>query len=520
MKMESAAVDAVQSGSLAGGNARGWSLAAGLASACCVWLVAWFGSTAAAIVSIWDRSETFAHGFLVIPVVAYLIWTKRRTIAAIRPQPSWWGLLLIGGLGFGWLLAYLGQVAVAQQFTLALMIPALVITVLGRRVAQSIAFPLAFLLLGVPFGEAFIPPLMDFTADFTVMMLHLTGIPVFREGTFFQIPSGSWSVVEGCSGLRYLIASIFAGALYAYLTYDKYLKRAVFMLLSAIVPIFANGFRAYLIVMIAHLSDMRLALGVDHFIYGWVWFGIVITIMFWVGSYWRDQDVDGAQTESQASSIALKPIGFASVAVAALIAVWPSYASYLDSHLPRTSSPAIAAPGDSIGWTRVEATLTDWRPHYLGADSELFETYRKGDTTVALYLGYYRRQRQDAELINSQNVMVVQKHPVWQNIGEGVHVQRIGQADVKVRETRLRSTEQRLLVRDWFEVSGHYTVSAPLAKLLLARDRLLQRRDDGVAIIVAADNTNGDARATPALDAFIHDMLPAIEVSIAGAGGD
>ena len=103
------------------------------------------------------------------------------------------------------------------------------------------AFPLAYLLLAVPFGEALIPPLIDFTADFTVTALQLTGIPVYREGSFFTIPSGNWSVVEACSGLRYLIASFTLGTLYAYLTYRSLKRRLIFIALSVIVPIIANG---------------------------------------------------------------------------------------------------------------------------------------------------------------------------------------------------------------------------------------------------------------------------------------
>src|SRR4029453_4693921 len=126
--------------------------------------------------------------------------------------------------------------------------------------------------------------------DFTVTALRLSGIPVYREGTFFTIPSGNWSVVEGCSGLRYLIASITVGTLYAYLTYQKLWKRGLFFAFSVIVPIISNGMRAYMIVMIAHLSDMKLALGVDHLIYGWGVFGGVILLLFWAGSFWRDDD--------------------------------------------------------------------------------------------------------------------------------------------------------------------------------------------------------------------------------------
>jgi exosortase len=61
-----------------------------------------------------------------------------------------------------------------------------------------------------------IPQLAGWTADFTVTALRATGIPVYREANHFVIPSGSWSVFEECSGIRYLIAFLMVGALYAY----------------------------------------------------------------------------------------------------------------------------------------------------------------------------------------------------------------------------------------------------------------------------------------------------------------
>jgi exosortase A len=176
-------------------------------------------------------------------------------------------------------------------------------------------------------GEGLIPPLMDFTADFTVGMVQLTGIPVYREGTFFQLPTGNWSVIEACSGVRYLIASITLGTLYAYLTYTSYLKRTLFIIASIIVPIIANGLRAYMIVMIAHLSDMKLALGVDHLIYGWVWFGIVIFIMFFIGSYWRDSEEENKPLPVQtATSIDKKKLQTSAVGVVLLTLAWPAMA--------------------------------------------------------------------------------------------------------------------------------------------------------------------------------------------------
>ena len=245
-----------------------------------LWL---YWGTAVSMAEIWWRSETFAHGLIVPPIFLWLVWRKRAALAAHVPQPSAWGLAALAVSLAGWLVADVAGVQVVRQLAFVASIPSLVVAVLGWRVAWVIAYPLAFLFLGVPMGEGLMVPLMNYTADFTVASLQLLGFPVYREGTFFELPSGSWSVIEACSGLRYLIASLTVGALFAYLSYRTLWRRAAFILASFVVPIVANGFRALMIVLLAHYSDMKLATGVDHIIYGWVFFGVIMLLLFWVG---------------------------------------------------------------------------------------------------------------------------------------------------------------------------------------------------------------------------------------------
>jgi exosortase A len=476
-----------------------------------VLVVVLYYETAASIVAIWRRSDTFAHGFLVVPAVLWLIWRQREHVAELTPRPDYLGLVLLGGLGFGWLAAELAEVLVVQQLAMVMMIPAVVVTVLGRRVAWALTFPLAFLLLAVPIGEGLIPPLMNFTADFTVAMLQLVGIPVYREGTFFTIPSGNWSVVEGCSGLRYVIASVTAGCLYAYLNYRSLGRRLAFVAASIVVPVIANGLRAFMIVMIAHHSDMKLALGVDHFIYGWVFFGIVMVALFWAGSFWHEAEAAVERAPATGGEPAERPVLPAAVAVLAAVAIWPAYAAYLATGAAAAAPAQLVAPAGSAGWQRDPAPLTDWRPRYIGADASVFEVYRKGEHAVVLYLGYYRHQRQGAELVNSQNVMVRQKHPVWENIGESRRAVPLAGEPLDVRQTLLRSQPQRLIIWDWMQLDGQRTTSSYLAKLLLAKSRLLGQPDDGLAIIVAAPYGERREPAEAALREFVRDMLPGID---------
>ena len=57
-----------------------------------------YRDTAAAMVSIWSRSDTFAHAFLVPPIALWLIWRQRERLANLDARPSTWMLLSMAGV--------------------------------------------------------------------------------------------------------------------------------------------------------------------------------------------------------------------------------------------------------------------------------------------------------------------------------------------------------------------------------------------------------------------------------------
>ncbi len=484
-------------------------------------LAGMFWPTLHSMIEVWDRSETFAHGYLIFPISGWLIWRRREDLARVRPHPDLRGLALLAAAGAGWLLADAGSVNVVAQYAFVVMLIAAVWTLLGGAFVRAAFFPLMFLLFAVPVGEFLIQPLMRITADFTVAMLQFTGIPVYREGTFFSIPSGDWSVVEGCSGLRYLIASVTLGVLYAYLTYRSWKRRLLFSLAAIIVPIFANSGRAYLIVMIAHLSDMKLALGIDHYIYGWVFFGLVMLLLFWIGGFWREDDTPAPLAPRVPVEAApgrarrLLPSALLALLMAAL---WPAYAAWLDSRpLPTTPALQVEAAG---GW-RPGTTFTTWTPHWVGADRQLRQSYTQAGRTVLLALDYYVTQRQGDELINSQNYMIKQKDPAWSNVGERIATVDMGSGPRQVRQAKLRgSNGQRLLVWQWNLIDGRPVVDDYLAKLLLALERVRLKRDDGLSVLIATPYENGRTEAAAeTLARFAADMEPAVRRAVERAGG-
>ncbi|MCC6922201.1 MAG: exosortase A [Nitrosomonas sp.] len=479
-----------------------------------------YHQTTWSMIATWHRSETYAHGFLILPFVVYMIWVKRHSIGMVKQQPSPTALIGLCVLGFLWLVAELASVQVVTQYALVAMLPLIVAVILGYKVMFTMTFPLTYLFFAVPFGDILIPPLINFTADFTVWALQLSGIPVYREGTYFSLPTGNWSVVEACSGLRYLIASVTLGTLYAYLTYRSLNRRIIFIALSIIIPIIANAVRAYLIVMTGHLSDMTIAVGVDHLIYGWIFFGLVMLVLFWIGAYWRE-DVEGKADIYQEQmkpdmagngAATIRATIYASSAAIAIGLIWPTYAAYLNSDLERGGHVSFNLILPKNNWQASEEHVSNWEPVYVGNPEKFSQHYvnQKNDH-VSLFIAYYSIQRQGDELISSGNILVPELDQTWRIINETKVSVNTGLRNIEVRQTQLKSPVTNLLVWRWYMLNENEETASPyIAKMILAKNKLLTAEEGGAEIIITAPYNVDPDEAKPVLEQFLTDILPGI----------
>lgn len=473
--------------------------------------------TARSIVAIWNNSETFAHGYIILPTSLWLIWRRRHHLSQIPWKPFWPVMPLLAVSGFGWLLAELGDVQVVRQYAFVMMLPLTVLAIAGLRLAGAIAFPLFFLLLAVPFGEVFVPPLINLTADFTVSALQLTGIPVLRTGSNFEIPSGSWSVVEACSGVRYLISSFTLGCLYAYLTYCTLLRRLVFVLLSIAVPIVANGLRAYMIVIIGHLSDNRLAAGVDHLLYGWIFFGLVMFLMFWLGSYWREDRKEAGQP-APASGGAMNAIErpaflLAVMASVVCVGIWPAYAELSERFRPEVFE------GDLNRFTpqwKTSAAFTGWKHGFSPADIEMLRFFEHGSRQVGMSVLFYRTRRDGAGLISTANRVVTSQERRWQQVSASVRNETVADRGMTVREAQIHGNGQRLVVWYWYSINGTYTANDYVGKALLAKEKLLMRSTDGAVVMLFAPYEDDAEEARVAMRRFLDDHGALLGATLTG----
>ncbi|SEL43688.1 exosortase A [Roseateles sp. YR242] len=479
-----------------------------------------YRQTALGMVNIWWRSGTFTHAFLVPPLALWLAWRRRAVVAPLTPRPMPWLVLPIALLGAGWLFADFAAVNAATQFALVAMLVLLVPAVLGRAVARELIFPLGFLLFCVPIGEFLLPQLMDWTAKFTVIALRLSGIPVYQEGLQFIIPSGQWSVVEACSGVRYLIASLMVGTLFAYLSYHSLRRRMAFIAFALALPLVANWARAYLIVMMGHLSGNTLAVGVDHLIYGWVFFGIVMLAMFLVGGRWAQPELP-LEPRVQTAPIAAASLWPAAVVLAVVLVLPAAASGWLRQGSGTVVSgltPVAAAPG----WEVRPLPATPWLPGFEGANASVHERFAQGAAPeVGLHLQYFRDQGYDRKLVSSSNTVVAPENKQWAAVARGEATVALsdaaGPAALQVLTTQIRSAglegsnAPRLLAWHVYWINGQPMVSDWRARLLGAWQRMTGQGDDAALVLVYTELDEG---APQRLQQFVQQYWGAISAEL------
>lgn len=479
-----------------------------------------FARTTWSMVEIWHRSETFAHGFFVVPAFAWFVWQRREELSRLPIRPFWPALVGIIAVGFWWLLASLAETNSPAQFAVITLYPLTLLAILGASWVRTLLFPLAFLYFAVPFGEVFVPKLIAWTADFTVFALQLSGVPTLREGNSFVIPTGRWSVVETCSGVRYLIASLSVGTLYAWLMYRSALKRALFILTSIVVPIIANWMRAYVIVMIGHLSSNRLAVGIDHIIYGWVFFGLIMFVTFWIGARWRETEPEVlgrppvslvAGPMSAGGSRRRVAITTASALVA--LGLWP----LADAALTRDSLPLTTRDLAITSQARWEGA-TDPSPPLLAdlqnpTRVEVLK-FSKGGHDVWLYAGLYSTQRGDAKLVTTVNLLAPPKAG-WNIIESGRTQASVNRSTIDIRSATAIGPTGRFAVWQWYWLGGRrQTANGVVAKLDLAYARLVGAKEASAWLMIYTPQSESAEAAQRDLRRFAEEMGDSIDAAL------
>ncbi|MGF1700972.1 exosortase A [Photobacterium makurazakiensis] len=446
--------------------------------------IAWllmFYSSIVDMVNVWGTSKTYEHCFLIIPISLWVLWQHKKEFKIAPSGVAWLPIILMLFPASLWLLGLAAKANIFEHAAAIFSLQLLLWAMLGNAKAKVAWFPIAFLVFCIPFGEELIPRLQIITADLSIIFLQLSNIPVYRDGLYLTIPNGQFFVAEACSGIRFLISSLALGTLFAYLQFTKTWKRIAFVGFSFIFPIIANGIRAYGIILIGYLSDMKYATGADHLVYGWFFFSIVILCIFFTASLFADNPTEQVHQHSPLTTQLTKQSSTKAAATITLIffsfTLWGQ--SITHNHKTVTTPPTLLADAKAID-------DSIWGINFPDASLATLAVNNTGDTYF--YTARYALWQPTGELISSRNTLF--DKDIW-----SIQQQESVTISNNANATTLSLISQggsSMKVVYWYCVS-HYCSSDPLSIKLTKASQLL-RGEEGYADIYAIAS-QGEQRA-------------------------
>jgi exosortase C (VPDSG-CTERM-specific) len=220
-----------------------------------------FGWPLLSLASFAIHSELYSHIFLIPFISGYLIWIKKDKLA-LDPRPDRrmaWLPLAAGAMTLAgyWFATRQGWSPVRPDYLAVMTLSFLFFFLgggfifLGSNYLRKIAFPIAFMFFCVPFPQAVRDGIEAFfqhgSSVVAYVFLVVSGMPVFRTGTHFQLPSMSLDVAPQCSGIHSSLVLVITSLLASYLFLKTPSRRLILVLTVIPLALLRNGFRVFVI---------------------------------------------------------------------------------------------------------------------------------------------------------------------------------------------------------------------------------------------------------------------------------
>lgn len=465
--------------------------------------LAWFYTYYQGIVTsinVWIASEIFNHCFLVITGAFFLIYQKRRQLSQQPFTPNYWLLIPLVGTLILYTFGLVGDIRLFMHIATYVSLPLIIWFFVGNHAAKIIFFPLYFMLFAIPVGEQLIPYLQELTTDLAVPLLEMTGVPIYRNGLYLDIPAGRFLVAEACSGISFLIASIVFGNIYAYLSFRTFPKQLLFVLISIIVPILANALRVYGIILTAHLTDMEYAAGADHLIYGGVFYAIILFLLIVIGERFRDKSMNlnpSTQSKTDKSDKLLTAWSATSVVITVFVLQFFWFNSIENNRLV-IKSPYII--NTQSLFSNIESRKSiKWQPSFPQAsETQQGSLNFSENISIDFFIAAYTNGT--GELISSLNKLYDADR--WTLIStKNINIKGSKQ-QAQINQLVSPSGEKRTIVH-WYQISDKFFSNKVKAKLFQTVNSLLGRPNNDALVAFSLQGSSNSESPDQDLMKFI-----------------
>jgi exosortase len=193
-------------------------IALGIAALALAWA---YGPTLISLASTWEREPDYSHGWFVVPIVGYLLWSFRDKMPPLKAGLHLGGLLMLLAVVGIRVFASWAYFDSLDGWTVPLTAMALAWIFGGARFALWALPALIFLFFMVPLPfrveNELSRPLQWIATKASTFTLQLMGQPAFSEGSVIYLGKEILEVERACSGLRIFIGVLALSYVYAML---------------------------------------------------------------------------------------------------------------------------------------------------------------------------------------------------------------------------------------------------------------------------------------------------------------
>jgi exosortase A len=412
--------------------------------------------TFASLARIWRDMFDYHHGILIAGVALIWLWRIRREIDACSVRPVRAALPLVAIALLLWAIAYRANSELMQQMLLPIIPVLAIYAAAGPQVCRRVAAPIAYLYLAIPLWEQLLPYLQWLTTTVAESVLGAMGVPTQVEGHHVTIPSGHFSIVEGCSGKRYLVMALAFSALSAAIEGLRWRRTLVLLVVAIGLALLTNWLRVVTVIYVGHVTQMQNYLVAnEHKSFGYALFIPLVLAILWFSRRIRRGQADGpvsqAAPEVERRS---RPADWAIVMalVALPILVWARAPEHdAGAHLA-------AMPIATGTWQGPLPAAAGWQPRFVNPSEERRAAYAVDGQRIEVYLNVYDVQTQGRELVFHRNSVAP--------IDRFTLIRRVpARSATPPAEVVAESGGTRWVVTHTYEVGGWVTASPGLAQL-------------------------------------------------------
>ncbi len=255
-------------------------------AAIAVLLVVLYFRVAFKLVNDWLEIPDYSHGPFVPLFSIFLLWDKRKLLAAMPIRQTWRGLPLVIMAIVVLVLGVYGVELFTARISFVMLLAGIVWTLLGPAMLRAVLFPLLVLVLAIPLPAILFNqitfPLQLFASRVASMILPVFGVPVLLEGNVIQLPIMKLEVAEACSGIRSLMSLFTLAVFYGYFLERTTRRRVLLALASIPIAVIANVFRIVGTGLCVQYWDPDKAQGFFHEFSGWVIFVVSLGCLYLV----------------------------------------------------------------------------------------------------------------------------------------------------------------------------------------------------------------------------------------------